>query len=157
MDEKCTHQFCYAPDSTCNIGELELKDCKYWKGTQKRRTELMPTADTDGSRRLPWSGNRFGTVDLEFIAGRSRPRVIAVGGSVNAGKTTLLTFIYLLLCRGQKLESGRFAGSFTLGGWESLARSLRWQDGLGPEFPQHTIWRTHQDTDFCLALHSAEC
>ncbi len=21
----------------------------------------------------------------------------------------------------------------------------------------NTIWRTHQDTDFCLALHSAEC
>src|SRR3712207_7219078 len=31
-----------------------------------------------------------------------------------------------------------FAGSYTLGGWENLAHSLRWQGGHGPMFPPHT-------------------
>jgi len=37
-----------------------------------------------------------------------------------------------------RLKAHRFAGSYTIGGWETIAHSLRWEGGVGPTFPPHT-------------------
>ena len=34
-----------------------------------------------------------------------------------------------------------FSGSFTLSGWEAVARSMQWRPGVQPEFPPHTSTR----------------
>lgn len=140
MDEKCTYEYCYAPNSSCNLGEINLADCPHWRETAKKAKpdESIEGTAKDDSYLLPWSGNSLGTVDLEFIAGRSKSSVIGVVGSHNAGKTTLLTAIYLLLSKGYRLPNHTFAGSYTLGGWENLADPLRWHAGQFPKFPPHT-------------------
>ena len=71
---------------------------------------------------MPWSGSVLGLTDLGFVAGRSKPIVLAVMGPHNAGKTTLLGACYLLLGRGHRPnEELRFAGSCSLAGWENVA------------------------------------
>ncbi|MFE4452011.1 hypothetical protein [Streptomyces sp. NPDC056796] len=92
---------------------------------------------------LPWSGSALGLADLAFVAGRARPRVVATIGAQNAGKTTMLGAWYLLLGRDAAgLQAGKFAGSFSLAGWEAVAGSLRWAPGQGPGFPPHTASRS---------------
>jgi hypothetical protein len=87
---------------------------------------------------LPWSGNAFGLQGLAFIAGRSRPFIVAVVGPYSAGKTTLLASWYLLTSRGRFPKAILFAGSYTLEGWENVSHSLRWSGDAGPTFPAHT-------------------
>lgn len=36
------------------------------------------------------------------------------------------------------MSADRFAGSYTLGGWENIAHTLRWANDGGPRFPPHT-------------------
>ena len=136
MSGNCTQEHCYAPETSCNLGESEFNNCQYWQGTsESSETSTM----VDGSGRLSWSSNALGIIDLQFVAARSKPKVIGVIGSRNAGKTTWLVTLYLLLSRGFILKDRSFAGSYTLGGWENLAHWLRWQpEGLGPKFPPHT-------------------
>jgi hypothetical protein len=64
--------------------------------------------------------------------------VVGVVGSPNTGKTTYLAALYLLLNRGKQLADYAFAGSFTLGGWENIARHMRLDGRLSPSFPPHT-------------------
>jgi hypothetical protein len=65
--------------------------------------------------------------------------LIGVLGAHDAGKTTLLTACYLQLLRGQSIGEFTFAGSRTLGAWESLAAHTRFDDPVkGPAFPPHT-------------------
>lgn len=141
MNEKCTYKYCFAPDTPCNLGEVELAECIYWKrATKKTSSEELTKANAESGefRVMPWSGNSLGTVDLEFVASRAQPNLIGVVGAHNAGKTTLLTAFYLLLGKGHRLTDKVFAGSYTLGGWENLADPLRWQAGGFPKFPPHT-------------------
>jgi hypothetical protein len=135
MATKCPEKDCWAPELACNLGS-DLTQCPHYKELVKEGNGSKG-ATTDFL--LPWSGNSLGTVDLQFIAGRSRPIVIGVIGAHGAGKTTLLTALYLLLCKGDQVFDRRFAGSYTLGGWENLAHSLRWtSSNHGPHFPPHT-------------------
>lgn len=140
MNQECPYEYCYAPESPCNLGELDLSKCPRWKKTLGKPKSEEPVGNLaiEDYRLLPWSGNSLGTTDLEFVAGRSKPKVIGVVGSHKAGKTTLLTGFYLLLSKGHQLRNKRFAGSYTLGGWESLAYPLRWHSGEIPKFPPHT-------------------
>jgi len=69
--------------------------------------------------------------------------MIGIMGAENAGKTTLLAAWYLLIGRGAHVSSRHsFAGSFTLSGWEAVARSMQWAPGSRPEFPAHTSTRS---------------
>ena len=84
--------------------------------------EVLP--DFTGFRMLPinaGSGRPMGLSDLRSIAARGQVTVIGVIGPADAGKTSFLTALYLLLLRGQQLGPYRFAGSWTLEAWESLA------------------------------------
>jgi hypothetical protein len=134
MTIKCPQKDCWAPEIVCNLG-YDLDQCPHYKGEEAKEGNQSSSED---AFLLPWSGNSFGTVDLQFVAGRSKPTLIGVVGAHKAGKTTLLTTLYLLLGRGQRPIGARFAGSYTLGGWEILAQFLRWKPNQAPSFPPHT-------------------
>ncbi|MGB3827615.1 MAG: hypothetical protein WA962_02460, partial [Ornithinimicrobium sp.] len=101
-------------------------------------TEAKPVATRPQSD-LPWSGAALGSADLSLITAFGRPRIIGLVGLENAGKTTTLATLYLLLSRGYELEDRVFAGSVTLQGWEALASTMRLPpSGSGVGFPDHT-------------------
>lgn len=101
-----------------------------------------PPVDTFDEILLPWSGSALGLADRGFVSGRARPLVIGIIGAQNAGKTTLLGAWYLLLGRGlANLGGRRFAGSYSLSGWEAVAGAMRWAPGHPPRFPPHTTSR----------------
>jgi len=137
--QDCPRETCYAPETSCDLGELLLARCDVWRGKAAQER----TADEPGDDLLlPWSGAALGLTDIAFLAGRARPMVVGVLGAENAGKTTLLGAWYLLLGRGAAGADGpRFAGSYTLAGWEAVAGAMRWSPGQPPTFPPHTASR----------------
>ena len=135
---ECPQETCFWSDGAgCGLGFLDPSLCPVLKAA--------PTAEQDDQTSpevvaMPWSGSALGLTDLGFVAGRSKPIVLAVMGPHNAGKTTLLGACYLLLGRGQRPNDKlRFSGSCSLAGWENVASPLRWKPGsLPPAFPPHT-------------------
>jgi Double-GTPase 2 len=140
VNRRCSHPHCFAPDVSCHLGEIDLKDCQAWQeAVSERSTGAVAGAEATERTLLPWSGNTLGAVDVPFVAGRSNPTLLGVVGLHNAGKTTLLAAWYLLLGRGTRPDGEpRFAGSYTLLGWENVAHSLRWEGTGGLAFPLHT-------------------
>ena len=134
---RCKLPHCHVPETPCDCGELE-----YWKHCPHyiRGDDVDGTlSDSDHGTEFPWTGNTLGLDELTWLAARQRPRVLAPVGPQNAGKTTFLVAMYLGLCRGMRLQGHRFAGSYTIGGWENLANYLRYPpQGVGPGFPPHT-------------------
>ncbi len=92
--------------------------------------------DPNATRRA-WSGAALGTTDLAFLTGRGEPTLVGLIGPHNAGKTTLLGLFYQQLGRSGYIGDARFAGSYSLEGWEAIAHALRWE-GAVPRFPPHT-------------------
>jgi hypothetical protein len=134
---RCSQAACSAPDEVgCLVGEASLHHCKHWQ--QKSGAE---SPDTTGSveegARLPWTGNALGSMDVGFLAGKARTRLVGLFGAAGSGKTSLLGAWYLLLGRDIGPDGMSFAGSLTLEGWENIAGSLRW-NAHGPAFPPHT-------------------
>ncbi|TBZ64209.1 hypothetical protein E0H64_25035 [Rhizobium leguminosarum bv. viciae] len=138
--DKCTRETCFVPDTGCDLGHTNLSKCPVWHGTIRNDA---PAGDLSDEVLLPWSGSALGLADLGFVSGRARPFVIGIVGAQNAGKTTLLGAWYLLLGRGlANLGGRRFAGSYSLSGWEAVAGAMRWAPGHPPRFPPHTSSRS---------------
>ena len=138
---ECPRETCYWPDTTCNEGYLDHSKCPVLKADSAPEHEDRPAPDAVA---MPWSGGVLGLADLGFVAGRSKPIVLAIIGPQNAGKTTLLAAWYLLLGRGFRPDDDlRFSGSCSLAGWEVVASPLRWEPGsIPPTFPPHTSSRS---------------
>lgn len=139
----CSQGTCWPAETGCNMGEDDFTQCPHFEknaendfGSAAPKTANSRVSEDDHF--LPWTGNSLGSVDLQFVAGRSRPWMIGIIGSQNSGKTTLLTAFYLLLSRGQRLPKHIFTNSYSLHGWENLASELRWKSNDGPTFPPHT-------------------
>src|SRR5271163_3156399 len=98
----CPLENCYAPDATCALGTLLVKNCPNWNGQEKLSAE--PSPQNDDEIVLPWSGSALGKSDVAFITGRKSPLTIGVLGPENAGKTSLLAAWYLLIGRGAKIS-----------------------------------------------------
>ena len=132
----CPRESCW-PDVGCSLGHLNLSECPALKADSTAKREDPGAAKAVA---VPWSGGVLGLTDLGFVAGRTKPLVLAIVGPQNAGKTTLLGAWYLLLGRGSRPDSRlRFSGSRSLTGWEIVASSLRWEPGpVPPAFPPHT-------------------
>jgi hypothetical protein len=137
--DSCPHHNCFAPDASCALGHMDFSKCPEWKGNA---AEISAVGGTTDRILLPWSGSALGLSDLSFVTGRAKPTIVGIAGPESAGKTTLLASWYLLLGRGLLMDDGlRFAGSYSLAGWEAVASSLRWDPGQPPSFPQHTTSR----------------
>jgi hypothetical protein len=143
--DNCASKTCFAPETGCNLGE-SLASCPHYRRLEglSDHSDGGPAGPLAASaaeligRPVPWTGSSLGSVDLGFLAARSPLRMVAVLGDANAGKTTLLSTLYLLLHAGERVAQRSFAGSFTLGGWNAVSRSLRWAIGRPPQFPPHT-------------------
>ncbi len=81
------------------------------------------------ARQFP-SGLEIGLEDASHLMRSRYTRIVGVLGQSEAGKTCLLTSLYLQLTNRQLLPKYRFAGSNTLQGFEQRARHLRdWSQG----------------------------
>jgi hypothetical protein len=153
-DRKCVLSTCIEPQEIgCNRGFEFIEDCPHWKeGNSQPAPEpdssealgAQPDAKIDSPEdgrqlHLPWTGNSLGTGDIELVTACNRTTLIGVIGPYNSGKTSLLTLIYLLVQHGEQASFAKFAGSWSLIGWENLAAKFRWGKGeAGPRFPPHT-------------------
>jgi GTPase SAR1 family protein len=86
-------------------------------------------------------GNELGTEDAIEIMRARYTHLIGVLGSTDAGKTCLLSSLYLMASGGTLPPGYQFAGSLTLQAFEDRARGLReWQDGnLPAQLADHTV------------------
>lgn len=136
MTWKCTNENCF-PDTACALGHAERKDCDCW---QRQEGENDEAADQDSTQTsdVPWNGYVLGTSDLTILSGRGQPVVIGLIGAPDSGKTSLLAYIYMWLLKYGKMGCWDFAGSWTLGGWESVVQPCRWVGEPPPSFPPHT-------------------
>jgi hypothetical protein len=139
VTRRCSNTNCFVDDGeVCALGRRNLAECPSWS-TSASGVEAAPAAPAPTSARVPWSGSALGLVDLTNLVPRGRSILVGVLGAHDAGKTTLLTGNYLRLVRGHTLAGASFAGSRTLGGWESLAAWMRFEDAArSPSFPPHT-------------------
>lgn len=138
MSGRCGNPICFAHEGEgCVMGEPNHMACDRWR-SQPEDT-LAKSANDGQLTRVPWSASALGLADLAQLTPRGRHILIGVLGAHDAGKTTLLTACYLQLLRGQRIGKFTFAGSRTLGAWESLAAHTRFDDPIkGPAFPPHT-------------------
>lgn len=130
---ECLKKDCFAPDTPCHLGSLDLTECENWQPS--RAESSIPS--TDGYR-PPWSGLALGSTDLSAAAGTGRPRVVALIGADNAGKTSALAAYFIGLRRGQTIGGLGFAGSFTLLGWDQIAHHAEFPPAGSRGFPPHT-------------------
>lgn len=139
MTRRCSKTNCFVDDGeSCPLGWRDSTECPSWSASPQAPESAEPTPPSKSSR-IPWSGSALGLADLINLLPRSRSILVGVLGAHDAGKTTLLTGNYLHLLRGDALAGARFAGSRTLGAWESLAAWTRFDDAARPpSFPPHT-------------------
>lgn len=136
MTFHCTHESCF-PDTTCALGHLDRSECEHWKAAEPAEGSEN-VADAAKTSDIPWNGYALGTSDLAILAGRGRPAVIGLIGPPDSGKTSLLAFLYMWLLKHGRIGGWIFAGSWTLGGWESVIQYSRWTGEPPPSFPPHT-------------------
>lgn len=106
--------------------------------------------ETSSAPGIPWSGLALGSGDLPAVAALGNVRIVAMVGLHNSGKTTALAASIIARRRGST-TNGAFAGSYTLLGWQQIARHLQWQP-YGTGFPPHT---TSADQRLPAFLHTA--
>ncbi len=136
MSSRCTHENCF-PDTTCALGHLDRVDCEHW--SEKEEIEDVSAKEPQVSTRdVPWNGYALGTSDIAILSGRGQPLIIGLIGPPDSGKTSLLAFVYMWMLKHGKIGNWGFAGSWTLGGWESVVQHCRWTGNPPPSFPPHT-------------------
>lgn len=130
----CHADYCYVAEGQtgCRDGHIPISACPNVDLDVKTPDTPIP------GEAMPWYGVSFGEADAETVTATGRPRVVALVGLPNAGKTTALAAYWILLRRGQELAGMRFAGSYTLLGWHAVARCLGWPPEGSRSFPPHT-------------------
>ncbi len=156
MKFKCSHDSCF-PDTTCALGHTNRADCEHWAGETQPSDEDQSSAVQDAPEStsdIPWNGYVMGTSDLAILGGRGRPAVVGLIGPPDSGKTSLLAYLYMWLLEHGTVAGWSFAGSWTLGGWESVVQYSRWTSEPPPSFPPHTSSAGRHPGILHLALRS---
>ena len=132
---KCQMEDCFFPSTSCGAGIMDATQCSNFHST----FENEPPALAADDERFPWTGRPFGLKDLRFVSSVRRPHVVGIVGMADAGKTTLLGMLFLMIYRGHRvINDATFANSFTLQGWENIARFLQLNSDGPIQFPPHT-------------------
>ena len=132
--DACEQFDCFFPETSCAAGCMDVSKCPHVQSTGDRDAD----ASADNDELFPWTGRQMGLIDLRFISATRRPYVVGIIGPADAGKTTLLGMLFLAIYRGHAVAEDRFAGSYTLHGWENIARFLQLNAGEAIQFPPHT-------------------
>ena len=131
----CQLDDCFFPSTSCNAGLMDAAQCPNYRHQPDQETSEVSPED----ERFPWTERPFGLKDLRFVSAVRRPHVIGMAGLEDAGKTTLLGMLFLMLYRGHRvMERASFSGSYTLQGWENIARHLQLNSSGPIQFPPHT-------------------
>ncbi|HLM59761.1 MAG TPA: hypothetical protein VK308_03045, partial [Pyrinomonadaceae bacterium] len=154
---RCSQADCLAPDGVCNEGH-DLEECPNFSAAAAKSDKNAvggnsstksaneknndSAAATAGSQRkdspVNWTGRTLGLEDLTAVTSRNQPRVVGIIGPSEAGKTTILGMLYNFLHQGRAIGAFRFAGSFSIEGWQNIFGYMQWDKGLPPRFPPHT-------------------
>jgi hypothetical protein len=129
-------------------------DCTLPEGGRCARLSEFPNAEADcpdlvrananapvaSAESAPWSGRHLPPSEADRLLWRSPARLIAVLGPFNAGKTSLLTSLFLQFANGQRGSFPyRFASSLTLHGFRELTeRASRWSGADTEGIVDHT-------------------
>ena len=131
----CQMEDCFFPSTNCCAGFMDPSECPHYQG----QAEHTPTDAPTENERFPWTGRPFGLKDLRVISAVRRPQLIGMVGLADAGKTTLLGMLFLMLYRGHRVaHHASFSGSYTMQGWENIARFLQLNSSGPIQFPPHT-------------------
>ena len=131
----CQLEDCFFPSTSCGAGFMDAAQCPHYQGHKDQEQPVIAVED----ERFPWTGRPFGRKDLRFVSAVRRPHVIGIAGLADAGKTTLLGMLFLMIYRGHRINEGAtFSGSYTLQGWENIARYLQLTSAGPIQFPPHT-------------------
>lgn len=140
MKFECSLDNCF-PDTTCALGHTNRDECEYWGGEPQHPEQSLASMGIEVAEftsDIPWNGYALGTSDLAILGGRGRPAVIGLIGPPDSGKTSLLAYLYMWLLKHGRVADWSFAGSWTLGAWESVVQYSRWTSEPPPSFPPHT-------------------
>jgi hypothetical protein len=134
---KCEKPKCHVTDNLrCHEGNPDHEKCPFFDIGSLSESQIESARQHKSF--FSWTGHVLGKDDVAKFSTRSRVATVALIGASDAGKTSFLATLYLLLLNGQTLDGYKFAGSFTLGGWEMLANKMRWSGHEPPTFPDHT-------------------
>lgn len=132
----CRHEGCFAPETACILGKVP---CEHFG-----EAATAPASEITSGPPLPWSGLSLGLADLVAVAATGPVRLIALIGVAGAGKTTVLAAHWIAARRGAGAYGAAFAGSYTLAGWQQIARHLQWVPFGSGGFPPHTSASTNR-------------
>lgn len=131
----CERRDCFVPELPCAVGHMQAADCPHHHGPPANADAMATLEDEE---QFPWTGRPMGVVDVRFVSATRRPHLVGIAGAADAGKTTLLCLLFLALYRGLRVGELRFAGSYSLLGWENIARYMQLNAGEVIQFPPHT-------------------
>ena len=125
------------PEVGCELGCPDLADCSNFQDS--KQAEEAPGEVASDTIRMPWTGRTMGARDIAFVAAANYPTIVSVIGPHDAGKTTLLAGIFLAISKGlDPSVSAKFAGSYSLSGWQDVSARMRLDANGDAQFPLHT-------------------
>jgi hypothetical protein len=140
---RCARTGCLDPDgSGCLLGSA-IEECPHYRqgvpAPDSAGADILDaTVQDEDDAAVPWTGSALGATDLSMVAATARLIVVAVVGPYNAGKTTALASAFHALRRSGRLGRFTFGGSWTLAGWQVLAKGMPFSDRDAGAFPEHT-------------------
>ena len=137
----CKNAECSAPQTGCLGHGLPLSECPDYPASEGQKTSGADKFDAkpESSGERPWwSGNALTPRALRHLCGDARPRIVAMIGLADAGKTSVLSTLYLLLKARKRPTERGFAGSFTLLAWEGISHRMHWRGDQPPTYPART-------------------
>lgn len=137
-DGVCSKVECtVATTGICLLGNL-VEQCSYFE----RDSQSSTVESQQGAEKLVCgfhSGFELSLQELTRLSRKDYAHLVAILGDYDAGKTTLLASLYLMIVH-RMLEGYTFRGSYTLPAFEERAISARnWSAGKLNESPPHTV------------------
>lgn len=145
-DPNCT----VSTTGNCLLSHALPERCPHFSSEERAgesvpNIEVLASAEEEhetsvGAGRTFHLGNELGAEDATEIMRARYTHLIGILGSIAAGKTCLLSSLYLLASAGALPSPYQFCGSLTLQAFEDRARGLRrWSNAT---LPDHLVDRT---------------
>lgn len=146
MSGICSQRDCtVSATGKCLLGIDPPEKCTNFELTINPETanETSPMV-VDQEPSLFFSGHAQGLRDTITATNSGYAYLISILGEHDAGKTCLMTAVYLMCIKGILPNFG-FCGSWTLPAWEDRARHARDWDGCPKTLPEHTTLSDKRD------------